>query len=145
VQRAMQINPDSVSVLTSAGFAYCYVGRPEPAIKCLSRALGLTPPGLEATLAVSGLGLAHLLAGRPEEALDYTERAMHAAPDWNPTLRHRIVALMSVDRVEEARALARRLLGADPGFRLSTRPVNFGYGAMRLAYRSGLRDAGLPE
>jgi adenylate cyclase len=145
LQRAMQFNPNSPATLVWAGWTYCFAGRPEPAIECLSRALRLDPLGAEVRDVASGLALAHLLAGRLEEALDYTERALHASPDWRPTLRFRIAALMGVGRVDEARALAQRLLAVDPEFRLSTRPVNFGYGAMRAAFRDALRDAGLPE
>jgi adenylate cyclase len=145
LQRAMHLNPNSPATLATAGWTYCFAGQPEPAIECLSRALRLDPLGAEGIHLASGLALAHLLAGRLEEALDYTERSLHANPDWRPTLRFRIAALMGVGRVDEARALAQRLLAVDPEFRLSTRPVNFGYGTMREAFRNALRDAGIPE
>jgi len=144
-QRAMHFNPNSPATLVWAGWTYCFAGQPEPAIECLSRALRLDPLGAEVIDVASGLALAHLLAGRLQEALDYTERALHASPDWRPTLRFRIAALMGVGRIDEARALAQRLLAVDPEFRLSTRPVSFGHGAMREVYRNALRDAGLPE
>ncbi len=146
LQRAMHLNPNSAAILGSAGYVYCLAGQPAPAIECLSRALRLDPLGPEAPLALAWLGLAHLFAGRVREALDCTERAVHSRPDWLPPLRIRVAALMHAGRVEEAQAAARRVLVADPAFRLSTHYLgNLGHRPAWDSYRKALRDAGLPE
>ncbi len=146
LERAMHLNPNSTVVLESAGLVYCIAGQPQPAIECLSRALRLDPCGRQVPMVLGGLGLAHLMAGRLQEALDYTERAVaNSGPGWNGALRFRIAALVRAGRVEEARATAARLLAADPDFRLSTRPVNYGYGEIRESFKNALREAGLPE
>ena len=123
LKRAMYLNPNSSLIQAFAGFVYCTVGQPKPAIECLSQALKLNPLGPEVRLVAAGLGFAHLLAGRLAEALDLTERAMHSASDFHPALRFRIAVLMCAGQVEEGRAMARRLLAADPAFRLSTRHI----------------------
>jgi adenylate cyclase len=144
LERAMRLNPNSAGILVNAGFVYCLAGQPEPAIECLSRALRLHPFDANGSRVLGGIGLAHLLADHVKEALDYTESAVNSQPLFLPVLVFRIAALVRAGRIDDARAVAKKFLNADPTFRISTRPA-FGDGRMREAFRNALHDAGLPK
>ncbi len=119
IERALSLSPNLLSVQFCAGFVKFCVGDAEAALVHFERAMRMSPldPGMSAYLALSGGS--HLMCGRYEEALAAAELAMRDSPEFVLAHRLKVTALGSMERLDEARLAARRLLELTPGFTVS--------------------------
>jgi adenylate cyclase len=125
-----------------------YVGRTEQAVRHGERALRLSPLDNSLFMYYSSMTLAHYAAGSYEEAVKWGRMSMNENPLYTSNLRYLSAALVALDRVDEARALAMNLMRQEPNFRVGA------YGKTRQPFRDPelggkylehLRRAGLPE
>jgi adenylate cyclase len=145
VKRAVTLNPNSAPVLFSTGWVHCYACDPEPAIGYFDRAVRLSPSDPAAEDLLGGLGFAHLVAGRFSDAQTILSRAVKEVPDYGPTYRHLIVALVQLGDIGEARSAAAQLLRIDPEYRNSAHLKMYRDAAFVERYANALRVAGVPE
>jgi adenylate cyclase len=145
VKRAVTLNPNSAPVLFSTAWVHCYACDPEPALVYFNRAIRLSPSDPAAEDLLGGLGFAHLVAGRFSEAQAILSRAVKEVPDYGPTYRHLIVALVQLGRVEEASSMVVQLLRANPEYRNSTHLKMWRDQQFVNRYADALRVAGVPE
>jgi adenylate cyclase len=145
VKRAVTLNPNSAPVLFSTAWVHCYACDPEPALVYFNRAIRLSPSDPAAEDLLGGLGFAHLVAGRFSEAQAILSRAVKEVPDYGPTYRHLIVALVQLGRVEEASSMVVQLLRANPEYRNSTHLKMWRDQQFVNRYADALRLAGVPE
>jgi adenylate cyclase len=147
LQRALALHPNSAEVHHSAGWVWCFVcdgARAEPHFQ---QAIRLSPLDQEMGHTLMGLTFAQLLTRRPDEALATSRRAMAAMPTSISPVRSAIMALQELGRAEEAQTLARRLMEANPDFRVGafSRVQPFQDPSFAGRYMAALRHAGLPE
>jgi len=91
---------------------------------------------------------AHFHAGRYQEASSWAGMVLREWPDFQTALRIAAASYALAGRVEEARAVSKRLQKLDPNLRLSNLADELGpyvrpQDIARI--REGLRAAGLPD
>jgi adenylate cyclase len=145
VKRAVTLNPNSAPVLFSTGWVHCYACDPEPAIGYFDRAVRLSPSDPAAEDLLGGLGFAHLVAGRFSDAQAILSRAVREVPDYGPTYRHLIVALVQLGDIGKARSAAAELLRIDPEYRNSAHLKMYRDRTFVERYANAMRVAGVPE
>jgi len=111
-----------------------YVGRTEQAIQHGHKALSLSPLDSSLFSYYSSLSLAYYAHGSYEEAVRWGKMSASENPLYTSNLRYLSAALAALDRLDEARGIAERLIRQEPGFRLSV------YGLRRQPFRD--RDLG---
>jgi tetratricopeptide (TPR) repeat protein len=106
--------------------------------------MALSP--LEVTLfrVHAGLALAHLLLEEFTDAVAWARRAIEGNPNFTPGYRILAAALAHLDRIDEARAVAQRLLALMPEFNTEIEKFVFRHPGQLAMYLDGMRKAGLP-
>lgn len=125
-----------------------YLGRGGDAIRMAERGLRLSPKGYDLFFYYNFLSLAHYSAGAYREAVKWARISEIEHPLYTSNLRLLTACLVAVDRIEEAREVADRLMAVEPKFglqayvraRLPFRPPE-----LRGRFINHLRQAGLPE
>ena len=146
LEKAARLNVNSSQVLSSLGWVMNYACvDPDRAISSFERAVRLSPRDHELAIMLSGIANANLIAGRDEAALSAAERAVDENPRFAPARRIRIVALVHLGRLDEAKAARAEYLKLDPGFTISSRVPNYRDPAFRQRYHGALRTVGLAE
>ncbi len=147
-ERALCLNPHSAFVLGVSGWSWNYLARPSEAILLFRRAVRLSPLDPEAAYFHSGLAYAHLMLEQFGDALAFAQRAVLDTPGRSTQHRAVITALVSMDRVEEAREAATAYRAAAPGgARVLAELVERRFTDKRFTARmiAALRLVGLPE
>ena len=147
IERSLYLNPNSAQGYTGGGWVNAYAGRPLVAIDHFQRAMRLSPIDPEKGIALSGIGMSYLMLERFDEALQWGEQALREMPNYGSSHRVVIGALVGLQRLEEARAAAKRLLEAFPTYTLTLqRQINpWRDAAFAERYLDALRVAGVPE
>ncbi|HJQ56518.1 MAG TPA: adenylate/guanylate cyclase domain-containing protein [Vineibacter sp.] len=119
MNRALQLNPNSLLVLRHGGWVHLWAGYAETAIGHFAHALRLSPNEPWRGYSELGLAVGYLVVGRPDDALTWGRRAVVSLP--NNFACHRIVAmaLVGLGRVEEAREVVRQALQRLPQGRIN--------------------------
>jgi adenylate cyclase len=145
--KALMLNPNSANAYGNSGFIRMWVGDWRTSIDHFQRAIRLSP--LDPGLGFDAMGLCFALvgAGRPEEAVPWGYRALQEMPRYLPVLRALILALVELDRFEEARALGQKLLALDPKQTVSVTAQQAAFQDPQFRERlfRALRMAGVPE
>jgi len=81
---------------------------------------------------------------RFEEAVSWGRRASEGNPNFTPAYRPLAAALAHLGRIDEARAVAQRMLDLMPHFSVETEKRIFRESGKLPLILSGLRKAGLP-
>jgi TolB-like protein len=118
-ERALALNPNSANGWMAKGHVLCFRYQPDAAIEALQRAMRLSPLDPHGPAIKSGLAGAHLVAGRYEEALEWADRSLHEEPNYSPSLRVKLVALVQIGRLDEARNCLRSLRELQPGLTIA--------------------------
>jgi adenylate cyclase len=147
IERSLYLNPNSAQGYTGSGWVNAYYGRPLVAIEHFHRAMRLSPIDPEKGIALSGIGMSYLMLERFDEALQWGEQALREMPNYGSSHRVVIGALVGLQRLDEARAAAKRLLEAFPTYNLTLqREINpWRDQAFAERYLDALRVAGIPE
>ncbi|WP_274627370.1 adenylate/guanylate cyclase domain-containing protein [Arvimicrobium flavum] len=147
IDRSLLLNPNSAQGYTGSGWVNAHASRPLVAIEHFHRAMRLSPVDPEKGIALSGIGMSYLMLERYEEALAWGERALREMPNYGSSHRVVIMALVRLDRLDEARAAARRLMDAFPTYSLGLqRQINpWRDQVFAERYVTALGIAGVPE
>jgi len=151
-EKALALNPNSITALNRSGNLHAYAGNTDTAIDRLQQAARLNP--------VQGSGVrqhftaeAHFLAGRYEAAVEFEEKALRDNPNTVPIMRVLAASLGLLGRIDEAQEAARRMRAIAPELTIARvrtflemdSPSGSKRRGMLDVYCEGLRRAGLPE
>lgn len=147
IERSLLLNPNSAQGYTGSGWVNAHSGRPLVAIEHFHRAMRLSPVDPEKGIALSGIAMGYLMLERYEEALAWGERALREMPNYGSSHRVVIMALVKLNRSDEAQAAARRLMEAFPTYTLGLqRQINpWQDKVFAERYVEALGIAGVPE
>ena len=143
VDRALKLAPDVAVVLNHAGWVRAYAGDPADAEGLLRRAIRLSPLDPQMNHLLHGLAIACLRAGKYDEALAASERASRERPTAQRAL---LLSLVALDRLPEAKALAKRMRESPVTTTISWfMSVPFKDRAFKARCVAAFRAAGIPE
>ena len=146
LERAITLRPSCALAWAFSSFTCGILGDSAAAIARARTALRLSPIGPEAaSWHEHAYSQAHYLAGQYEEAIAWAQTAArHGRQTSN--LRCLAASLVAVDRMPEARDVARQILATNPSFRLEPyRAYTPLKGRIADLFVERLRRAGLPE
>lgn len=147
VRRAVDLNPGSGFVNAIAGCALVFGDDAEAGLKLLDHAMLLGPkdPSFFSHLLVSAF--AHLSCERPEQGLELALRSIALNSDWDSSYLALIAAYTLLDRRDEAKEGAKKLLAIHPKASASqydrTLPVR--NERFRRMIVTSLKQAGVPD
>jgi TolB-like protein/Tfp pilus assembly protein PilF len=146
-RRALEINPNYISVLTFAGIVLMQVGDLQEAEAALQRAIRLSPHDPFGHGPLSALAHVRLMQKDYEGAIAWAERSMAVNRKYGSTHWILIAANVYLGRLDEARRLLAVYRALSPEVTLaSIRSGRPNYHPERAAFvLEGLRLAGLPE
>ena len=145
LRRALAINPSSARANDHLGWLLLYAGRSAEALEHFDRALALCPIDEFAFRMLTGRAFASLYQGDFEAAVRDGYRAHAVAPSYSVCHRALAASLAHLDRLPEARRIAKELAALNPGLTLARygRETRFqGKSDLDILF-SGLRRAGL--
>lgn len=141
IDRAIAINPSSVHAYGHGAVINTWAGNHQTAIRLADCSLRLSPFDPLSVMPLAATASARLMLGEYEEAVAVARRALQIYPTHTPSHLITIASLVRLERLDEARTAASRLLEIAPGFRISKR---VSLGVLR-EFSADLRKAGLPE
>ena len=139
VSRAMEISPNSVTVLTRSAVANALAGHPEIAITQARLSIRLSPLDPERYSSEIALSIAFFNRGLFAEATDAAQRAVKYNPRYDVCHILLAAGYVGLGQLDEARQVVRRVLEIEPGRQISR--LKF----LSPAYHTALREAGLPD
>jgi adenylate cyclase len=147
MKRSLGLHPCCADTHNKAGWLHVYMEEPARAISHFETAMRLSPIDLAMCHFLTGYASALLLAGECEGARIHAERALALNGSWASAHRIRIIALVKLGRLQEARVAAAALLKVAPGFRVSDHAGRspFKTDALWREWIDCLRCAGLPD
>ncbi|MCP3459326.1 adenylate/guanylate cyclase domain-containing protein [Bradyrhizobium sp. CCGUVB23] len=142
--RAVALNPNSLTGWGCRGWVYRSAGLPEEAIRSFERAIRASPVDPLLHRPLTGMGFALVELGRFDEAVVAARKALRQNPFFSLTYCCLASAFAHLGRDAEAREGAARVLETDPAFTISGFIARGGRSNAKLLIE-GLRKAGLPE
>jgi adenylate cyclase len=142
--RAVALNPNSLTAWRARGWVYRNAGLPKEAVQSFERAIRMSPVDPQLHIALVGMGAALTELGRFDEAIVAGKKAQRQNPFYPPAYRCLASAFAHLGRDAEAREAAARVLELDPAFTISEWIARGGQSNAKLSLE-GLRKAGLPE
>src|SRR5262249_34719715 len=112
------------------------------------RAMRLSPFDSLRRAFTNGTSLAHLRSARYEEALTWAERTLSEEPGYRGALLSKTLALVQLNRIEEAAETLRRMVDSQPGLTITRYNASWAHAVPSEVLASNveaLRKAGLPE
>jgi TolB-like protein/Tfp pilus assembly protein PilF len=146
VRRALEDNPNHVTVLQHAAAVVGMHGEPEEAFRYHARAYELSPGGPEAYDSLFGMAGSELVMGNNEAAIEWALKSLATFNHLLFTYITLTAAYANLDRMEEARAMLRKVREDSP--HLTLKLIEDGVAkedSFAWAVLPGLRKAGLPE
>ncbi len=145
IERSMALNPNSSHVCQLGGYTLLYAGDPDRAIEWFRQGLRVSPVGAGSFILFSGLASALIMLGRDDEALMWASKSVASNAFWASGLRVQACALANLGRMEEARAVAARIMEMWPGFRVGHVREHRQAGTGLDRFLDGFLRAGLPD
>jgi adenylate cyclase len=146
IEQALQINGTSVEALRLGAVILGHAGRGEQAVEYAQRALRLSPLDPSIVHSYNALGIAHCPAGNWEGVASACGKAIQVNPRFSLPLVLQAAALSMLGRIEEGKALARRVPELEPGFTVSGFvKAHTGRAEIWEPIGDALRHLGLPE
>jgi TolB-like protein len=147
VRQAAKENPYNVSILQLAGMSVGVIhGAVDEGYDYCARAYDLSPGAPEAYQFLQAMASMELMRGNAEAAIELGLRVLATFNDWLFTYILLTAAYATLDRMDEARAMLRRLRELNPKLTIKLLEGNL---ASEHAFADvamvGLRKAGLPE
>jgi adenylate cyclase len=144
--RALAVAPSCAWAWGYSSLTYGYLGDYETAVSRAESGVRLSPLGPDAFWLEHYLSQAYYLSGRYEDAVGWGRMSAAHAGANTSNLRSLITSLVALAEMDEARAVAQRLLQLAPTFRLTTfrarTPLR---GEVRDLFAERLKLAGVPE
>ncbi|MGL4960305.1 MAG: adenylate/guanylate cyclase domain-containing protein [Inquilinus sp.] len=145
--QALAANPNLFRAWQARSWTSIYLGEHERALTEISHAMRLNPVDPQMHQAEAAMGIALLLLRKPAEALEWLSKALARRPGFPSALRFAAIALIELDRTDEAQSMMRRLRVIDTDMRISQlqswiplqRPED------AAMFIDGMRKAGVPE
>jgi TolB-like protein len=145
-EAALAISPSSALTYILGSVILGWTGKAERAIDWGERALRLSPFDPWAFAAFHSLTLGHFHRGRYEAATEAAYKAVQSNPAHSISYMLLAAPLVKLERLEEARAAAARVLELQPAFRTSRQFAGVDCApALAAALGEALRVTGLPE
>lgn len=143
--RAVELNPNHLTVLNFAGLCYQGAGHLERSAILNRRALRLSPGAPDAYWTLTSLGTVALLLGNAEEAIDWCQKAIAINDGWEATWMIIGAAYAKAGRIAEARRAVERLVELNPaaGTIIAKRTVWLPHHSEMI--HGPLLEAGLPR
>jgi adenylate cyclase len=113
-KRSVELQPNGANVHGLLGMTLSFADRPDEAISHLTHAIRLNP--FAPYWCFYRLGQSYMQKGEYEEALTAYKKAVQRAPDAFATHAHLAVLYVLLDRQEDARAAAKKVLEQMPNF-----------------------------
>lgn len=150
VNRAVELNPNSLYVLLGAGYANYKVGSLDDSDAFYRRALVLSPEPLTQRVAMTGVARGYIMARRYAEARDWALQSLAISEGYSGTFGILIAATAHLGRMEEARRHLARFQTLAPGVTLARIAASWGNDASPNPYPEriapileGLKAAGM--
>jgi len=142
----LALSPSSALALGFSAVTRAWRGESAIAIEQAEQAQRLSPFDPLSNIRHMAIAIAHFVAGRFEEAATAANRATQAHPRFSPPYWMRAAALANLDRIDEAKILAQRLLEVQPEFTIaSITSAPLANPKILAASGHALRRVGLPE
>ena len=148
IDRALTLNPNSARGWMAHGYICLSDRQYQSAIEAFERAIRLSPFDSLRRAFITGTGIAHFRMARYEEALTWAERTLSEEPGYRGALLSKTVALVQLNRMEEAADTLRRMVDSQPGLTIARYKALWANSVPPevLALNiEALRKAGLPE
>jgi TolB-like protein/Tfp pilus assembly protein PilF len=146
LEAALAISPSSALTYILGSVILGWGGEAERAIEWSEQGMRLSPFDSWAWAAFDAQAMSHLLRGRYEDACRAAYKSVQANPAHSITYVQLAAALAKLDRLDEARAAAARVLELQPAFRYSRQFAGVNCApALAEALGGALQVAGLPE
>jgi len=147
-QRAVETNPNNLTVMIFAGITHLHLGSIDDAIRYSEHAIRLMSPSLDgAHWPLTAISHAHMIRGNYEEALVWAKRSLSANPSFVCTYWMLVAGNAHLGRMDEARRQLVTLKRLSPGVTVArvwaSQPQRDG--SRVEAILEGLRLAGVPE
>jgi len=144
VSRAMEINPNSPTVLGRGALVYAMSGAHETAIDLAQRSIRLSPHDPMRYAMENAICIAQFHRGRYAEAAETAQRTIKYNPHFGIGYAMLAACCVKLGRMDDAKDAARRVVQLEPGFRIETGGY-WGPPDQAKAIADALREAGLPE
>ena len=147
IDKALLLNPNLASAWYFSGWVRLWLGEPEAAIECATRAMRLSPHDPHMFLMQSTVAMAHFFAGRYGQALAMAETALREKPDAFIATSIVVASHVRAGEMDRAREAMARLRILEPDLRFSSLEIRHTIGRREdfAAWADALRRAGLPE
>jgi tetratricopeptide (TPR) repeat protein len=145
-EAALAVSPSCALTYILGSVIYGWTGQAEPAIEWSERALRLSPFDPWAFAAYHAVMLGHFLHGRYQESVAAAYKAVQSNPAHSISYMLLAAALAKLQRHDEARAAAARVLELQPAFRYGQQFAGVDCApALAASLGDALRTLGLPE
>jgi hypothetical protein len=84
-----------------------------------------------------------LIRGSNDEGLQWSQKALQELPNLTVAHRAQILALVRLNRMDDARETAQRMIALDPGFTIATRMPPYRDDHFREELHGALQSVGL--
>ena len=144
--RALSLSPSNVVALATSAVALAWSGRAALAAERARRALQLSPFDALRYLAHQALSGANFQLRNYEHAQVDARRAVESIPGFSVPYAYLCAAQVRLGRLDDARDTVCRMLGIDPGFRISRFRVTVGVNESVFDdFAQTWREAGVPD
>jgi Flp pilus assembly protein TadD len=145
--RAVELSPNSTTVLQHAGWALTFTGNQDKAVEYLEAAIRLGSSDPIIYRALTGAAAASVLAGHFTDAVVFGEEARGRYASWGPTHRFLAAAYAQLGETAKAAEALSNLFKLEPSVTISHLQSFLPYQNQEQAERlwAGLRKAGMPE
>jgi adenylate cyclase len=145
-EAALQVHPNEPLAWLLKGMVHAFRGEGGPAVAHTRQASALSPLDPMRYYFDSLAASAEASAGNFERAVELAQRSLQANAMHASTLRILTIAYAMLDRMEDARRVAQRLMALEPGFRVESflaRSPSSDY-AIGRTFADALARAGVP-
>jgi adenylate cyclase len=148
IDRALALNSNSAQAWMASGWVQSILGKPDPAIEALHRAMRLSPLDPFGYMFKAALAFAYMIARRHEEALEWVDQSLREQEKFVPAIRYRLALCGLLGRIEEGHKWLRRLLDVRPGLTIAMymrEASSYQPPKIRAIFADGFRKAGMLE
>jgi DNA-binding SARP family transcriptional activator len=145
--RSLRLNPNLAYIWALSAPTYCYIGKPEEALRRLSRYRDLAPFDPYFGFFENAYAMAYMFKGDHERAVIVGRRVVKTVPEFINGYKPLIASLGHLGRRDEAAPYVKKLLSLEPDFSVEKfgKVYPFKLAEDRENYCNGLRLAGVPK